>query len=512
MIYLVEIDAYAGAGVTRLYLSSDGFTTRPTDTPPNTYYAPRIRDPGNFERTLFGQGTTRGQSQVGVGLIKFASGDPGNGTTLDAWLGYGFDGRAITIKQIVPGAPISSAVTLFRGSADQLVADNPVNELHLRLRDRLADLAKPLLTTRYAGTTITTSPTAEGNVDLKDQIKPRIWGRVFNVPATLVNAFDLIYQVSDSAVASIAALDAGVPLVNAGDYASVAALRSATVLPGRYATCLALGLFRPGAQPFKGVTADVVEGATAADRTAAQVARRMLLHFGVALADVPTASFAALDALNAAEVGIYLNGEETAVEVVSRVLNSIGAWISPDRLGIFSVGRLGLPTGPAIEEFGEREFIGDLRRLAVDDDGKGIPAWRTTIRWGQVYQTQGDNDLVGQTTTERRTLVASQWRETKAEDAAVQVRHLQAPEITIETCLAYEADALAEATRVQALYGTRRDRYKFTVHASVLGSVDIGSIISLRTPRLGLAVGKLFVVIGLTYEYAVDQVTLDVWG
>jgi hypothetical protein len=512
MIYLVEIDAYTGSGVTRLYLSSDGFTTRPTDTPANTYYAPRIIDPGNFERSLYGQGTTRGQSQVGAGEIVFASGDPGNGTNLDAWLGYGFDGRAITIKRIAPGAPISSAVTLFRGSADQLVSDNPVSEFRLRLRDRLADLAKPLLTTRYAGTTITTGPTAEGNVDLKDQIKPRVWGRVSNVPATLVNAFDLIYQVSNSAVASIAAFDAGVPLTNGGDYADVAALRSATILPGQYATCLALGLFRVGAQPFKGVTADVVEGATAADRTAAQVARRMLLSFGIASADMPTASFAALDALNAAEVGIYLNSEETAIDAVSRVLNSIGAWISPDRLGVFSVGRLGLASGTPVDEFGEREFIGDLRRLTVDDEGKGIPAWRTTIRWGQVYQVQGDNDLVGQATTARRTLVASQWRETKVEDAAVKVRHLQAPEITIDTCLAYEADALAEAARVQALYGTRRDRYQFTAHISVASACDVGSVISLRTPRLGLSAGKLFTVIGRTDEYAVDTVTLDCWG
>lgn len=513
MIYLVEIEVHDGVGVRTLYLSTEGVTTRPTDTPANAFYDPRIIDPGNFERFLFGAGTTRGASQVGGGEIVVASASPGNELTLDAWLNYSFNGRPITIKTLDSvELPISSARVLFRGTAEQLVADNPIDKVSIRLHDRLADLEKPLLTTKYAGTTVTTSPTAEGNVDLKDQIKPRIWGIVTNVPCVQVNVFDLIYQVSASAMNSITVFDGAIPLTLSGNYADVAALRSATILPGRYGTCLALGLFRLGAQPAATVTADVVQGSTAGQRTAAQIVRSMLLEFGIASSALPAASFAALDAMNSAQIGVRVDDETSALDAVNYVLGSISAWFAPDRFGVFYVGRLGPAVGPAVATYGDYEFIGEISRLPVLDDDKGIQSWRTTVKWGQSFTVQGENDVFGNATTARRSLVGTQWRESKIENAAIRAINPNAPEIILEGGLAYEADAIAEATRVQAYYGVRRDRYKFQVHISVAENVDLGSVIELRHPRLGLQNGKLFVVIGRTDEYVEDLVTFDVVG
>ena len=90
--------------------------------------------------------------------------------------------------------------------------------------------------------------------------------------------------------------------------------------------------------------------------------------------------------------------------------------------------------------------------------------------------------------------------------------NLRAPEITIESCFAFEADAIAEANRRQALYGARRDRYQIKLHVSVTDGVELGSVVQLQLPRLGLAAGKPFVVIGRIDEYVEDTVTLDVWG
>lgn len=510
MIYLVEIEAHDGTVVRTLYLGTEGITTRPTDSPANAYYDPRIADPGNFETFLFGEGTTRGQSRIGAGDIVLRSGDPGNGQTLDPWLGWGFDGRPVTIKLLARAdAAITTAETLFRGTAEQLVADRPMEQVALRLHDRLTDLDKPLLQARYAGTTLSTGPTAEGTADQKDLLKPRVWGRAFNVPALLVNPFDLIYQVSASPLQSIAVFDAGYPLTLAADYLDIASLRSATIVPGRYATCLALGLFRLGASAFKAVTADVVEGT---QRTAAQIARRILLEFGIAPADAPNASFSALASQAPAEVGIYVSGEDTALSVVTRLLDSIGGWISPSRLGTFRVGRLAPGSGTPAAVFTESELLDEPERLRVLDQGNGIPAWRTTVRWGRINQVQGQNDLIDPVSTARRAMVASEWREAKVENAAVKTRYLNAPELIVETCLATQSDAETEAARLQALYGARRDRYRIKVHITEARAIDLGSVVMLRLARLGLSAGKLFVVIGRTDEYATDTVTLDLWS
>lgn len=514
MIYLVEIDAVNNLGVpVTLYFSTDGYTTRPTDTPANVYYDPRIEDPGNFQRFLFGPGTTRGGSEVGVGDIVLAAGDPGNGLTTDPLLSYGFDGRAVRIKTVAsPMASISTAVTLFRGTAKQLENQDAVNRISLQINDRLIDIDKPLLTTRYAGTTTGNGPTIEGNVNLKDQIKPRIWGTKWNAPGVQVNPFDLIYQFSASAVNSLVIYDGAHVLINAGDFPTIAALVGWAQIPGWYATCLAHGCGRLGADPEKEVTADVVEGATAADRTAAQVARRMLLNFGLTTADVPAASFAALDLLNAADVGELVNDESTALEVVQRVLDSIGGWITPDHLGVFRVGRLQLPTGPSATTYSETEFLSELSLLPVLDEGDGLPAWRTTVRWGYVGLVQGQDGTFASVPVARRTFVASEYRESKVENAAVKTKHSAAVEIVIESRFAYEAAAIAEATRRQALYGQRLIRYRFPVDVSVAGPAQIGTDITLVDRRLGLAAGKMFKVIGRIDEYEENTVTLDVFG
>jgi hypothetical protein len=242
------------------------------------------------------------------------------------------------------------------------------------------------------------------------------------------------------------------------------------------------------------------------------VARSMLLSFGIPAVDLPVASFNALDALNAAQVGIRIDGETTALAAATQVLDSIGGWIAPDRLGVFHVGRLDLPTTSPVETFGDYEFLDNPARLDVLDDSKGIPSWRTTVKWGRSHVVQGDNEVFGNASTARRSLVSTEWRESKVENTAVQTLNPAAPEITIESCLAFEADALAEATRRQALYGVRRDRYRIKVHVSVAEAAQLGSVVRLHHPRLGLAAGKNFTVIGRTDEYVEDTVTLDVWG
>ena len=509
-IFLIEVKAHDGVQERTFYLGTSDFTSLPSDTPPNTYYASRVREPGNFARSLFSSGATRGRSTVGSGDIILANGDPGNGETLDDWLGYGWSGRAITIKALPVGSrSLSSASTLFNGRLSKLTSTRPLDQLELKIADRLADLDKPLLTTLFAGTTTSTGASAEGNADLKGKVKQRCYGDAREVPLQAANPYDLIYLASNGPVASITVYDGGLALVNDGDSASLAALRAASIPAGRYRTCKALGLVRLGGTPQFALSADVLEGTAAGDRTAAQIAYRMLRDFGLAPGEFITGAFTELDVMNGAACGYYVPDDRTALAAAQDVLDSIGAWLVPNRDGSLIVGRYGAPeTAPGLNFDIEEQSLGDsLERV----DGE-IPVWRVVLQYARVHQVQAESSLAGAVTAERRAYLANEWRTVVAEDPAVKVKHLDAREMTITTYLTSETDAQAEADRQLALRKVERDRYKVGLPLSSGWAADVGLAITLNHPRLGMASGRPFNVIGREDDYAGENVKLELWG
>ena len=75
MIFLVEFDIHDGVSASKLYVSTHGIRSGPTDIPANQFYAPRLKSVGRIERSMFangdglGSGTTGGASEVGFGNI-----------------------------------------------------------------------------------------------------------------------------------------------------------------------------------------------------------------------------------------------------------------------------------------------------------------------------------------------------------------------------------------------------------------------------------------------------------
>ncbi|MGV6875954.1 hypothetical protein ACUSIJ_25120 [Pseudochelatococcus sp. B33] len=523
-VYLVEMEAHTGSGTETLRLASEGYTTLPSDVPANTWYEPRVIAPGLFARHLFNPGAISGGADLRMGDIVLANVDGG----LDAWLDYGFDGRPVTIK-VLPDADTaySQATTVFRGSVEMLDSTSAWTELRVRIFDRRLDLDKPLQVNRYAGTTTSTGPTAEGNADLKDQIKPLIFGAVFNVPGLLANPYDLIYQWSDSALQSITVYDAGVQLKSAGNFSTISALRSATIRPGFYGTCLSLGLARLGGAPYKQITADVVEGA-AGLRSAAQIAQRMLIRAGLTSVDYNASSFAALHNLNPVECGIYIDTDMHTKDAISQVLASIGGWLAPDHLGVFQVGRVSGPGTPK-DTFTADDILGSggIELLAATDDGRGIPTYRVTLRYGRIWHLMQDGEVGGCVSDDRRAYLSTEYREARAENTSIQTKHRLSPEITIDTLLAGQSAASAEASRLLALRSVRRDTIRIVLPFgdSERGdeaytratAINLGDTIRVDVPRFGYSGGRNFVVIGREDSYGTaddpaQTVALTCWG
>jgi hypothetical protein len=494
-------------GTTTLHLATHTITTSPTDSPANTIYSGRITEAGSFSKSLVSQGRL-GRASDSWGFITLANSDGG----LDLWLDYGFAGRGFVLRELAnKGDPVSSAITLFRGTIAALESGNAADTLQLRIRDRLTELQVPVLTARYAGTSSSGGAGAEGEADLKDQLKPRVFGSVVNIQPKVANQYDLIYQVSITATSSIIVYDGGAALMNVGDFGTLAALLAATVAPGEYVTCLALGLFRLGGSPALTVTADVTEDA--ADLSAAGVVSRILDTIGISSSDRDAATFTALGTFNSAPIGLYVDAETTALDLIGQVLGSIGGAIVSSADGLFQV--FGLPAtvaGSLPPELTLRDLAeGGTFSFGVGPDQAGVPAWNVTLNYGKVWATMTEGQLAGVVGVARRTYLASQWRQATAQNAAVKIKNPLASQLTLDTLLASQSDAETEANRQLGLYSVRRDLISFPT-AIDRAPYELGDRVTLTIPRFGYDSGRAMSVVGRHVDADKRVVTLDLWG
>lgn len=506
--YLVEIDALVSGSPVTLRASTHGYTSRPTDSPANTAYPEIVADPGRFRRDLFGPGRTMGQSEVDYGEIVLNNA----GGEIDAWKDYALTGREVRVYSIASrSSALSSRVLLLRANVEALNARRALTQWTLRLRGRRLDLERPMQTVLYAGTTSGADETAEGGADLAGQVKPRVFGKVFNARPRLVNQNFQLYQVSAAALSAVAVYDGGVPLSLESDVTTLGDLCDGEIPGGEYRSALNLGIVRVRSTSSM-ITCDATEGATAADRYPGAVAQRILLAAGIDGADITSAGFDALDAAAAYEVGIYVDSDLAALTVLREVVQSAGGWVSPNGAGVFEAGQLAAPASPTAT-IGANGYFDDDINLALNPDTTGIPAWRVIVRYARNYQVQAGAGVYPCVSESRKDFLRAEWRQAIAEDTDVLAAYPLAPELTFDTLLTDADDAAAEAARRHALYKVNRD---------LIGPVPVllddeadypaGGIVSVVHPRLGLASGKPMVIAGRRLRLADEMCDLTLWG
>lgn len=511
----VEITAYDAAlpGTRTLYFSSGRLVTGPSDTPALTWFDDRIIAAPNFERRAFGDARVTSGGTATGGVLELANADQGLVSLLD----LGLDGRAIVVRQGYEGDAYPAAWTTWLAGTVEHV-EMGQDTATIRLSDRTALLDLPLQDTRYAGTN-SGAPLAgvEGVAgDIKGQEKPLCWGRCRQVPAVLVNTFYRTYQIHDGAVQAIDAVyDRGAALTFGANRADVAALHAATIAPGSYDTCTALGLFRLGDAAVGRVTADVrgdASGTGYVDRAGAVMRRILEAKCGIPTAQIDTASFSALDTAANYELGLFVGSATTRRAAIEALAASVGAYALPDRTGTWTTGQLVAPVASTTVEISDDEAT-DIRREATRDPGRGVPVWRVTLRWGRNWTTFTASDLVavsGSFTEATRNERVREWRSAVASDSSVQTKHLRAATLEYDTLLVNEADAAAEATRRLNLHKVRRDYLRVPVALTdEVAALDLLDELKLDTTVAGLA-GRQFAILGLVSE---DQtVTLELWG
>ncbi|MEM6902858.1 MAG: hypothetical protein AAF556_06445 [Pseudomonadota bacterium] len=512
-----QLNAGAGAqeylpnGTTRertFYFASQhgGLTTAATDTPPNQHYAPRLENPGNYERSLFTQGTTRGRSEVGFGTIGLDNQDGG----FDHLANYAFDGRACRIYRMKTRKDFASRELVLSGTVEQ--PELSFSRVNLRFRDRLAELSRvPVSPEFFAGTTTGPGATAEGTADLADQRKPVGFGQALSIPAVLSNPFNLLYTYSYRAADLVLAVrDAAVDYAFISDQPDLAALNAVSLTPGQYATCVAEGVLRIGGQPFGQIAVDAVfSGGT----TPADIVDTLLTSLGIT--GLNQASRAALNADPDASMpcGIWVNGSDSALTVITRVLESVGAYITVNRQGEFVLGLLEPASGLPVTTWDETQLGlgGRLDRLATGDQGAGVPAKSVTIQFKPRYDNADVTGFAGRVTADVAAELARPFETAKADNQRVADERLLAPELEIETQLVNRADAEAQSARRLSFYDTVRERYRIAIPAE-LGPIELGEVRAIKHPRFGLAGGKSFTVIGVEEDFRLNRTVVDLWS
>lgn len=530
MIYLVEFEAFdphpeVNAVVVER-LATDGYTTGPNDNPPHRHYEGRVINPGNFEQSIFDDGTTSGEARVGYGFIEVAIGDDGAGENLDRLARYAVDGRRVTIWALEGvDAPFTSRALVLTGIMEQIEVSWTVATI--RIRDRLDDLRVPLQTETYKGTTTDGTKTdAEGTPeDLKDKPKPLAWGVNRNVPGIVSNRFKLVFDFASNGCEFDEVRDDGVPLTKGASYSTLAALMAATIPERAYGRCSSTGQIRIGDNPKGAITADITEGASGA-RSIGKVVRRMLGASGFdAGADYNADELDALHALNGAEVGIWIGADSRNVlPAVTAVLASMGAWICPDATGVFRFGQVDITAGaggPVLDLSVILDRGQGIERIVTNDAQAGVPAWKVTVSYAPAWLVQSEADL--NKTAATAALKAFATRETRsasAENEALKTIHLRASELTFASLFASEAAAKTEAGRQLALRGQRRQRYRVPLKDEVAIGIRLGSIVTLQLPRFDLDAGRPMLVIGKEVvlprrsgdKVEAGVITLDIYG
>lgn len=495
-VYLVELTGADPAGALTVFrFGTGGYATRPTDTPPNVFFEPRIARVPEVVRSMYREGQTSGQGQIGYGVLEMANPDG----ELDALVEYGFDGWPCRILVGDDQQAFSTFVQVLEGTAEQAVFDEAVVRVHLRDASQALDV--PVQDARYAGDNVLPDGVEGVESDIKGQPKPVLYGRVLNMAPPCVNTAMLVYQVNDGPVASIAAYDRRSPLGLAGDVSDVAALMAASGSAGQYTTCVAEGLFRLHGSPVGQITADVEQ----ADGTLADVITALATRAGV---PVSAPDAAALDLALPGPVGYLIDREMTVASALADVTGGVGAYAVPDSAGVLRMGLLTAPSGSPVADIVRSQVL-EMRRMVPRDTDRGIPAREAVVSYGRIRQTM-TRDQVAAIAEDDIALVGQQYRKATASDPSVLDQYPLAPVIERTTVLAEAADAQATAVRLQGLYGVRRDMYELLIADAP--ALDLGAVIRFTHPRYGLASGRLFRVLSIETQEQPDRLRLIVWG
>lgn len=528
-ICLVEIDVYEGTGVNNLPpeaigavpLSSPalgasistGVTTltyadatwigEPGDPDkPNGLYLGRALTPFQYERDCPIVPEQQGRLQLQYGQTVLAAGD---GELDNAVKNFAIAGRSVRVRRGMRSVPLSTPYANHSLVLSALATgwSQDENQITIDLRDTAYKLDLPLQSVLYAGT-----GGAEGDAQFAGKPKPFLAGFVRNITPDFIDAANLVFAFHfRQAQAVVAVRDLGDALPIDADYPTYAALTAASIASGHCATCLAQGVLRVETKPT-GLTIDAQgDAAGSYADTHAGIARKLLTDLcGLSNGDFVSSSFGAWPSGTA---GIYFGSDDTSTgaDALNKLAASAGGWWGPGRDGRIAAGRLFDPAAAAIDLYvGLADIRGPIQVMALP----ALPRYRQRVGYQALQTTQDSANLAGLVSASDRAFYSQSYRSVTSIDASVQVRYPLAADFPVLVTL---FDGVAQAqTLADYLLGLHKaERRMFRIPLGPLGFLlDLGKVVNVIYPRLGLEGGQPFVVVGTIEDAA--GVDVVVWG
>ena len=499
--FLAILDGYnTSSGLTKVYLSDNGFATKPTDNPPNQLFRGYLETPYSFDVSLFQGADPFNPAVTGHGEIRII-----NDGDFDDLTDLSFYGR--DVKVLVGGKNFSyndyNLVLSGIGGKTRWTD----GEISLSVRSKSDFLDRKIKRPLYTGL-----GGKEGGLDLKGKPKPLCYGVCRQIEPINIDWAHQVWQVHDGSIKSILAVrDQGVNITHHTDYPNYSALMSASLSSGQYITCLAEGLFRLKNQPAGIITADV-EGDNVGgySETASDILKKIvktrLGDSNLTDEDINLTSFADMNTSRPWAVGTYCPEDITTFEIATKIIKSVGGWVTFSRKGLLTIGLLSIDETPE-EEIDDRS-IGDDGLECVETIP---PAWRTRIAYQPMNKVLSDNEMAGAVTTVNRTKFKQEYRYVIIENQNILLAYPDAQDIEFLTVIDSEANAQLLANYISQLYGVTRKRYKLT-HKEIIFKHYIGESVILKTDRFGLNLGKNYVIVGISESSSDYNNIIELWG
>lgn len=475
---LVEVEVYITSlsGEYTRYLSNNGYTTGPADTPSSANYYGVITSGGVITEQL----SFDGSAAMAFGDIEI---DNANGS-LDSYLEDVWVGRPCRVYIGDKTWNRNQFKLIFDGITANLESrDRSV--LNLVVRDKLERL-----------NTSVTEDKLGGNSSNSDRVMPLTFGEAFNVSPLQTDAALLKYAVHHSTGAwnscerVIEVRNNGVPVAHTPD--------------------LGTGSFTLSASPGGGtITASVQGDSSPYNRTPAKIIQRIVKAGGTnpfSDSDIDLLNFAQFDANHQQTVGAYLADSTNVLEVCQALAASVGAQLVPTAIGLLRLRKIELPIPSGITP----TLIDHTKMMPLSLRISNRPNVQAAVKIGYCRNWTVQPNLQTSIPPEHKDLYAREWMTTTARDSAVAAKYkrTQEPE-QVNTLLVSKTEAEAEAMRRLNLWKVQRSVVQYEGSADLL-SEQLGGYQTIYHGRYGMSGGKTGQIVSIRRDWLQGKVSVEV--
>jgi hypothetical protein len=487
---LVETSANISGTETQIYLSNRNYVTSPTSIPANTAYLPVLKTSVKFTETL---------DLEGAGALSYGDISIDNSTgEYDAWLKAAWQGRAINIYIGDPKFVRDDFTLIFSGIVAD-VSSSDRDTVNLQLRDFLETLNSPITETLvgnyFKGDIVPLTTYDNPN---REQVRPLIFGEVFNITPVLIDPTELEFMVHSGPIERIIEVrDNGVPL-----------------LPSQYTANLAQGTFKLLQNPAGAITCSVQgDKNTTYNTTVAQIVKHIVKNYGtptvsgsVTDTNIDLANFDSFNTAHPQPVGVYITGKDNLLSVCQELTASLGAQLVANRLGKLQLLKVTIPTG-GTTTITDQDIIQDSLQVSQK------PEIVTTYKLGYCRNWTTQPGLLTGIPAAHKDLLAGEWLSATSTNttAATLYKQNKLPEQKDTLLLTDSTGAVtAEAARLVALRSVPRYTYRLTCTPKFVG-VALGQMITITHNRFGLASGAPAQVVSTEIDWDTGFITLEIF-